>query len=113
MLSVAAIPFCGGRFTGCIGFVWMDGHELRLASYRGLRVLRTGPRGAVVRQGGWELAVELLEDHPLSLRAPRQGTMGRTIRESAACSVRYRLLRNGISVLDVACPQAGFEVEWP
>ncbi len=113
MLSVAAIPFCGGRFTGCIGFVWMDGHELRLASYRGLRVLRTGPRGAVVRQGGWELAVELLEDHPLSLRAPRQGTMGRTIRESAACSVRYRLLRNGISVLDMACPQAGFEVEWP
>lgn len=112
MLSVAEVPFCGGSFTGCIGFVWMNGRELRLATYRGLRVLEAGPRGAKVRQGGWELSVELLEERPLVLRAPRRGDMGRIIRESAACCVRYRLLQKGACVLDAVCRQAGFEADW-
>lgn len=112
MLSVADIPFCGGHFTGCVGFVWLNGQELRLATYRGLRIAEAGPQGAVVRQGRWELAVELLEARPLDLRAPQMGDMGRTIRESAACRVRYRLLRDGKHVLDTECGQAGFEADW-
>lgn len=112
MLSIADIPFCGRQFTGCIGFVWMDGKELRLATYRGLRILEAGPQGAVVRQGGWELRVELLEARPVALRAPQQGDMGRIIRESAACRVRYCLLRKGTPVLDTVCEQAGFEEDW-
>lgn len=112
MLSVADIPFCGGRFTGCIGFLWLYGRELRLATYRGLRVLRMGPWGAAVRQGGWELTAELLEARPLALRAPRRGAMSRTVRESAACRVRYRLLKDRICILDTVCEQAGFETDW-
>lgn len=113
MLSVADVPFCGGHFTGCVGFVWMHGRELRLATYRGLRVTGAGPRGAAVRQGKWELTAELLEARPLDLRAPQLGDMGRTIRESAACRVRYRLLREGRCLLDTVCGQAGFEADWP
>lgn len=112
MLSVADVPFCGGQFTGCIGFVWLNGRELRLATYKGLRVLEAGPRGAVVRQGSWELRVELLAARPLPLQAPRRGDMGRVIRESAACRVRYRLLRRGAAVWDTVSEQAGFEAEW-
>lgn len=113
MLSVADVPFCGGHFTGCVGFVWLNGREVRLATYRGLRIVEAGPWGAVVRQGRWELTVELLEARPLDLRAPQLGDMGRTIRESAACRVRYRLLRDGKRVLDLECGQAGFEADWP
>lgn len=113
MLSVADVPFCGGHFTGCVGFVWMDGREIRLATYRGLRVVEAGPRRAVVRQGKWELTVELLEERPLDLRAPRRGEMDRTIRESAACRVRYCLSRDGHRVLDTVRGQAGFETDWP
>jgi len=113
MLSVASVPFAGGQFTGCVGFVWLNGRELRLATYRRLRVLEAGPRRAVVRQGPWRLSAELLEARPLDLRAPQLGGMARTIRESAACRVRYRLDRRDERVLDAVCGQAGFEADWP
>ncbi len=113
MLSVADVPLGPGRITGCIGFVWQNGRELRLATYRGLRVAEAGPKRAVVRQGPWELTAELLEDRAQPLKAPVLGGMSRIIRESAACAVRYRLRRNGETALDVTSARAGFEAEWP
>lgn len=112
MLSVADVPLPLGHITGCIGVVWRNGREQRLATYRGVRVLRIGAGGATVRQGPWTLAVELLESRPTPLRAPSTGAMTRTIHESAACRVRYRLTKNGETLLDETCPHAAFEAEW-
>lgn len=112
MLSAADVPLAGG-FTGAVGFVRLHGRTLRLATYLGLRLLGAGPEGMQIRQGRWQLAVELLEGRPLALRAPVDGAMNRTIRESAACTVRYYLTRDGACVLDLTSTQAGFEADWP
>lgn len=90
MLSVAAIPLAAGHFTGCICAVLYDGREYRLATYRGARVEQWSGAGAVIRQGKYRLAVELLEGRGCPLRAPVEGGMSRTIRESLCAAVRYR-----------------------
>lgn len=113
MLSVADVPLGPGMFIGCVGFVWLNGRELRLATYRGLRVLSAGGAGAVVRQGPWQLEAALLEGRPQPLRAPELGRMGRTIHESAACRVQFRLTKDGAPVLDFVSDRAGFEADWP
>lgn len=90
MLSVANIPLPVGRFTGCICAVICRGREYRLATYRGARIERWAGDGAVIRQGNDRLAVELLEGRERPLRAPVEGSMGRTIHESLCAGVRYR-----------------------
>ncbi|MEG1594524.1 MAG: hypothetical protein RR350_08930 [Oscillibacter sp.] len=112
MLSVADIPFCGGTFIGCICSVLLEGRERRLATYTGARVLRVDETGALVRQRDWELEVTLVEARGQRLQAPKGGGMTRTIHESAACRVRYRLRRGGKTLLDFTGDMASFEAEW-
>lgn len=90
MLSIATIPLAWGRFTGCICAVLDNGREYRLATYRGARVEQWSADGAVIRQGKYRLAVELLEGEGHPLRAPIEGGMGRTIHESLCAKLRYR-----------------------
>ncbi|MEL7602480.1 MAG: tocopherol cyclase family protein [Bacillota bacterium] len=112
MLSVADIPFAGLRFTGVIGFVYMEGKERRIATYLGAIPVET-KRGAVaVRQGKWLLRAELLAENPTPLRAPVHGGMTRMIHESAACRARYTLFENGRTLFDFVSDRAGFESEY-
>jgi tocopherol cyclase len=112
MLSVADIPFAGLRFTGVIGFVYLEGKERRIATYLGAIPVEA-KRGAVaVRQGKWLLRAELLAENPAPLRAPVHGGMTRMIRESAACRVRYTLFENGRTLFDFVSGRAGFESEY-
>ena len=109
MLALATVPFCGLRFTGCIGAVCLDGREYRLATYLGARMVRMDARGAAVRQGALELEAELLEGSPCTLRAPVEGSMRRSVHESAACRVRYRFARKGRALLELESDRASFE----
>lgn len=109
MLSIATIPVAGGQFTGCICAILHGGREYRLATYRGARVERWSGGGALIRQGEYRLAVELLEGEGRPLRAPVQGGMGRTIHESLDAVVRYRLWAGERLLLDHTGARAGFE----
>lgn len=111
MISIADIPFCGGRFTGCLAFVWLGGREYRLSTYQGVRILSANQGLARLRQGELALEAELLEapPFPCGLRAPQGGSMIRTVHESPACKVRYRFSERGRPLLDLVSGQAGFE----
>lgn len=89
MLSIASVPISGKRFTGCICAVIHGGQEYRLATYQGARTERWSGSGAVIRQGKYRLAVELLEGCGHPLQAPVEGEMGRTVHESLRAKVRY------------------------
>ncbi len=112
MLSVANIPFCGFHFTGVIGVVLLDGKEYRMATYLGARVSRIGDDMVVVRQGDFELVAKLLERNAQPLLAPTNGSMSRTIHESAACKAYYRFSHKGTVLCECVSDRAGFEFEY-
>lgn len=109
MLSIADIPFAGTHFTGCIGSILFRGKEYRLATYKGVKILEYTRREIVVSQNGMLLHINLIKEQPLSLAAPALGSMSRTIKESAACQVRYQLFFQEKKVFDILCRHAGFE----
>lgn len=109
MLSIAAIPLGKINFTGCICAIVLNGQEHRIATYRGVRIQNWSSEGAVLRQGKWRLEVELLEQKAQSLRAPTNGSMKRTIRESLCAKVRYRLWHGEKLLFDRKGEHAGYE----
>lgn len=113
MLSIAAIPMAGVRFTGCICAVCYGGREYRLATYRGARVEQWCDTGAVIRQGRYRLTAELLEGEGCPLYAPVMGVMGRTVRESLCSVVRYRFWEGEALLFEHVDRCAGFEYAEP
>ena len=109
MLSLARIPYAGWEFPGCIASVWDGVREFRFATYHGARIEEWSDRGARLRQGSYCLEVRLLENRPLTLRAPHRGGMTRAIRESLCCRVRYRFWCGKVLLLDHTDEAASFE----
>lgn len=112
MVSIADIPFLRRRFTGCICSIYFQGHEYRLATYKGVRLLACTDRLIILRQGRMTLRVELLESHPLPLRAPREGNMTSAIHESLSCRVRYTCMCSKQVLFDFVSSRASFEDHW-
>ncbi len=109
MCAVAAIPLPVVRFTGCICAICCGGREFRLATYRGARAERWSEDGAVIRQVRYRLEIDVLRAQELSLRAPVQGEMTRTIRESLCAKVRYRFYIQNRLLFDHTDERASFE----
>ena len=109
MLSVADVPLGRARFTGCICAALYGGREYRLATYLGARAERWSEGGALITQGKYRLAVELLEGRGQPLRAPALGDMSRTIRESLSAVARYRLWEGDALLFDHTDSRASFE----
>lgn len=112
MLSVADIPFGRGSFTGCIGCVFINGKEHRIATYLGVRLTQVSGNGVCLRQGKLTLNTELLEAGAHSLRAPEFGGMTRMIHESPACRVKYTCTLGREVLLDFISEQASYESNW-
>lgn len=112
MLSVANIPMGGFRFRGLIGVVLLDGREYRFATYLGGKIGEIGNGRVKMMQGRMELEAELLERNGKPLKAPTQGDMARTIRESAACRARYRFRRDNRTLFAFETDRASFEYEY-
>ena len=90
MLAAATVPLPIRSFTGCICSVFYHDREYRLATYRGAKIEKWSPSGAVVRQGKYHLEAKLLNEQRHALRAPVEGRMERTIHESLCAEVCYR-----------------------
>lgn len=85
------------------------GREYRLATYRGASPERWSGEGAAVRQGRFRLEADVLSAQGLPLRAPVQGQMTRSIRESLRAAVRYRFRVRDRLLFDHTDDSASFE----
>lgn len=109
MLSIASIPISRIRFTGCICAIAHNGKEYRIATYQGARVVQWSVDAAVVLQGKYRFEVRLLEQSARSLRAPTEGDMCRTVKESLCAKVYYRLWEHNKLILDIKSDKASYE----
>lgn len=105
MAAAADIPFLGGCFKGCIAVLDYEGKQYRMATYLGARILRHTHREIWLKQGAFDLLIQVKEErkdsHPgLCLQAPLDGKMERTIRERPVCTLRVRFWKKGCLVAD-------------
>lgn len=113
MLPVADIPLMGLHFTGIIGVILLDGKEYRIATYLGAGISRIGGAEVTVKQGGYTFSARLLEGNAQPLLAPANGSMCRTIHESASCKAYYRFSHRGEVLCEFVSNNASFEFEYP
>ena len=109
MVSVASIPFLGREFQGCIAAVQCGDRELRMGTYSGVKVRRYSPSGLILQQGRHCLKAEFQDASRQVLQAPVCGGMIRPVRETIACTARYRLYERGRLLLDWTSAQASLE----
>ena len=112
MLSVADIPMAGIHFTGIIGVIRWRGKEYRIATYLGARVAWIQNRRVRIVQGDLELDACLLEASARPLKAPANGSMVRTIHESASCRASYRFRKKGCTLFAFETDRSSFEFEY-
>ena len=112
MLSVADIPMAGVHFTGIIGVILWRGKEYRIATYLGAKVVRIQNKRVRIVHGDLELDAHLLEAFARPLKAPANGSMVRTIHESASCRAFYRFRKKGCTLFAFETNRASFEFEY-
>ena len=110
MTSIAAIPFCGFEFTGCICAIIYGGREYRLATYKGVQILAANAEHICLSQGKLELKIDIQpQNDGHALRSPVKGNMSGTIRESGNAHIRARLTERGDTVFDLQSGKAAYE----
>ena len=112
MLSIANIPMLGFHFTGIIGVILLNGKEYRIATYLGASIKRIDKNAVTVQQGGYEFTAELLKKNAYPLFAPTNGSMSRTIHESASCKAHYHFSHKNEVLCDFVSEKASFEFEY-
>lgn len=111
MLSVADIPIMGVHFMGIIGVVFWKGKEYRLATYLGAKAAELKDRRVRIVQKNLQLEAYLSETAERPLKAPKNGTMERTIHESVVGRVFYRFKKGKQILFDLETNAASFEYE--
>jgi len=108
--SAADIPFAGLHPRGCIGVVYIGGVEYRIATYLGGHAVRCDERRLTLRQRGLLLDIAIEPGAGHALLAPQRGGMEREIHERAACSARFRFVRDGEVLFDRTSDGASVEI---
>ncbi|MCL2048784.1 MAG: hypothetical protein FWG87_08660 [Defluviitaleaceae bacterium] len=109
MASVARIPFYGLQFWGCICVVWLNGREYRLATYKGVKILRCERGNIELKQGNYRLTVSIDECEGHKLPAPQSGKMSRLIRETLSCPAHFRFMDGDHCLFDGKSENASYE----
>lgn len=109
--AIAKIPFAGFNFWGCICVVWLNGKEYRLATYKGAKILRCENGMMEIKQGKYNLTVNVNRQHAQNLPAPKSGLMKRVIKESASCPADFLFTENGRVVFSGESKNTSYEFE--
>lgn len=109
MLSVATIPIGKISFWGCIGVICCGNKRLRLATYLGAKIIHYNDRFLWIKQGKYELLVDILPKNGKELKAPDSGDMGRKIEECIHCNISIVLFKNDRIVLKKKSENAVYE----
>ncbi|MGL4606250.1 MAG: tocopherol cyclase family protein [Eubacteriaceae bacterium] len=109
MISIADIPFLGKTFKGCIAVVYYKNKEYRLATYKGVKILKCNHKGAIITQGSYRLEATFFDASPQPLFAPTQGEMSRTIRENIASKVNYTFYKKNTCLFNLTSDHASLE----
>jgi len=109
MTSIARIPFYGLRFWGCICVVWLNGREYRLATYKGVKILRCQKGVIELKQGRYRLIISIDENAGQQLPAPHFGKMNRFIRETLSCPAHFRFMDGDSCLFDGRSDLASYE----
>lgn len=110
MLSIADIPFLKQSFRGCIAVIYYQNKEYRLATYKGVKIIKYDAEGILLIQGHYRLEIGFLESSPLPLLAPDKGSMTRTIHENPSCKCRYQFFIKDQLLFDLISDRASLEV---
>lgn len=111
MAAVASIPLYALRFRGCICIVQYKGKEYRFATYLGVKIIACTKNRIFLEQGKYRLEIRLKERNPQPLRAPKDGKMTRTIKESVSCHAEFRFYQEGNLIFRLQSRHTGFEYE--
>jgi len=109
MASVARIPFYGLRFWGCICVVWLNGQEYRLATYKGVKILRCERGIFELIQGKYKLHISIDEQAGYLLPAPDSGKMSRFIRETLSCPAQFKFMEGDHCLFDEKSNYSSYE----
>ena len=108
-VSIADIPFAGLRFQGCIGIVYVDGVEYRMATYLGVKIICCTENRIVIKQGKFCLDIEIGAGTEYKLIAPDKGDMTREIRECIVCEAKFRFMKGQLILFEQQTERASFE----
>lgn len=116
MFSVANIPFLGTSFTGFLAIFRFDKRILLFATYTGARIRKLywddSILVVVIEDFRFRLEMTLIHSDGCVLKAPLNGKMVRSIKESTDAVVRVRLLTRKNKVLyDGTATNTGFEIK--
>lgn len=109
MLSIAEIPFGLFKFTGCICAIKYGGKEYRIATYKGVKILKYSKEEVVLQQGKYIFIANISPNKGYKLKAPKSGKMDRTILESLSSKSRFRFLINKEIIFDLTSDNVNFE----
>lgn len=111
MAAVARIPFYGLRFWGCICVVWLNGHEYRLATYKGVKIVACRPGFLELKQGKHRLTITIDDPGGHALQAPKLGRMSSVIKENIACPAHFRFTEGQRVLFEGGSSLASYEYE--
>ena len=109
MAAVAKIPFLGFNFWGCICVVWLNGKEYRLATYKGVKILRCEKNLIELKQGRYHLIIAAKQAKTHLLTAPKLGAMNRLIKESPSCPAMFVFKKDHEVLFSSECEGVSYE----
>lgn len=108
-VAVADIPFSGLHFQGCIGIVYFNGVEYRMATYLGVKIICCDENRIILQQGKLYLDIEIGAGTGYKLIAPNKGGMDREIREFVVCGAKFRFMKGEVILFERHADSASFE----
>lgn len=101
MAAIAEIPFCGFHFQGIICVIYYKGHEYRIATYNGAKVIECSKEKIEISNQNLRLEIFISKYDGHELHAPVCGKMSNIVKEAPSCNVRFKLFESKELIFDL------------